>query len=341
MKKRVTQQDIAAQAGVHRGTVSLALRNNPRIPAQTRQMIQEVAERLGYSPDPMLSSLAAYRTRQRSAAYHGVLAWLVNTADGYRWEQHIHYRDYHAGAKARAWEHGFALEVFDINQPEMTSSRLAEILAARGIQGILLCPQSAPASVVEFQWERFSAVTFGYSVAKPRLNTVAAAHYISVQRCLRELYCRGYRRIGLATSDKIDQRMNQHYISAYLGEQYRMAPGVNLPPFVADLSINRRAFQEWYAEHRPDAIVTHHYDAVPLLKKAGLNVPRDIGVACPNLPHPGLDLAGVVEDSCHIGGVAVDVIVGMIQRGERGRPDLPQRIHIEGRWSEGKTLGRA
>ena len=71
---RTTQDDVARAAGVHRTTVSLALKRHPRIPRETQERVRRIADALGYQPDPMLSSLVAYRTRNRPAAYHGSLA---------------------------------------------------------------------------------------------------------------------------------------------------------------------------------------------------------------------------------------------------------------------------
>ena len=83
--RRVTQLDVARRAGVHRATVSMALRNHPNIPPATRDRILKIAATLGYSPDPMLSALAAYRSRQRGPTFHGTLAWLANSAFGFDW----------------------------------------------------------------------------------------------------------------------------------------------------------------------------------------------------------------------------------------------------------------
>ena len=42
-------------------TVSMSLANNPRIPRVTRERIQAVAKRLGYQPNPYLSTLMRIR----------------------------------------------------------------------------------------------------------------------------------------------------------------------------------------------------------------------------------------------------------------------------------------
>ena len=61
MSSRVTMRDVARALGVDPSTVSLALRAHPKIPAETRERIRRAAEKLGYTPDPMLGALASYR----------------------------------------------------------------------------------------------------------------------------------------------------------------------------------------------------------------------------------------------------------------------------------------
>ena len=76
--RRITQKDIAHHAGVTQATVSLALRNHPSVSAEVRDRIVALAEKLGYRPDPMLSSLVAYRSYLQSASFQGVLAWVIS-----------------------------------------------------------------------------------------------------------------------------------------------------------------------------------------------------------------------------------------------------------------------
>ena len=54
MDARPTLQDIAKRAGVGKATVSLALRNDPKISAATRERVRAIAEELKYRPDPAL-----------------------------------------------------------------------------------------------------------------------------------------------------------------------------------------------------------------------------------------------------------------------------------------------
>src|SRR5688572_25664991 len=44
---RTTQDDVARAAGVHRTTVSLALKHHPRIPGETQERVRRIADELG------------------------------------------------------------------------------------------------------------------------------------------------------------------------------------------------------------------------------------------------------------------------------------------------------
>jgi LacI family transcriptional regulator len=58
VKKKVTIRDVAAKLGLSAMTVSLALRDHPRIPAETKERIRATMERLGYKPSPVARALA-------------------------------------------------------------------------------------------------------------------------------------------------------------------------------------------------------------------------------------------------------------------------------------------
>jgi len=192
--RRVVQKDVARAAGVHPATVSLALRNSPSIPEKTRARVRRVAARLGYVPDPMMAALASYRSQVRSTQYHGTLAWLADTTATFRWREVLHYTTYLKAATVRAESMGYRVEVFDLHEMGVTPERAASIAQARGIKGILICPlPQADSQLASFPWERFSAVTFGYSLVRPLLNSVAAAHYRAMMRVMREIHARGYR----------------------------------------------------------------------------------------------------------------------------------------------------
>ncbi len=340
---RATQRDIARRAGVGRTTVSLALKNHPKIPAPTRERILRIARELGYAPDPMLSALSAYRARTHTKSFQGTLAWLVNVVEGFDWRRGPYYVGYCAGATRRAATHGYQLEQFEFDSTRLSPARLASILRARNIGGILLCPQGRPEVEMEFAWEEFSAVTFGYSLGKPLLHTVASAHFLNTRHVMRELAARGYRRPGLVINRQLDQRCGSNVHAGYLIGQELHPQLARLPPFVdysvrTEKSVLASQLAGYIREHRVDAIVTADAQLLDVLQLAGLAAPRDLGVAGLSLPAQSGRMSGVVEDSERIGEIALDILSGMIQRGERGIPTTPIRTHLEGTWREAETL---
>ena len=62
MNKRVTIKTVAEAVGVTHGTVSRALRGDPRVRSETAQAVKEAAEELGYRPSRVGRALRTQRT---------------------------------------------------------------------------------------------------------------------------------------------------------------------------------------------------------------------------------------------------------------------------------------
>ena len=347
IRSRITQSDVARAAGVARTTVSYALKDNPKIPRATREHVQKVARQLGYMPDPMLSSLALYRSRQRPKTFHGTLAWLFYTHDGDAdWRGSPHYRGYFSGAMDRALFHGYQLEEFILHTGTMSSSRAAEILRTRNVSGILLSPLPEPGMVIDFGWKYFSVVAFGYTLLSPRLHTVTAAHYQNVRYAMQKLKARGYRRIGMIIDRVRDLRCHSSVSAGYLVEQ--MTTGSEVIPVHFDYSYctafspeSIRQISDYVRRHRIEAILTSESRIDELISSLPHKVPDDIAVAGICLSTKRKAIGGILEDSEGIGAVAIDLLVAMIQRGERGIPETPIRSHVEGVWHEGLSVQMA
>ncbi len=316
----------------------MVFRNHPSIPVATSNLIRKIAKKLGYAQDPMLSALAAYRTSQRPVAFQGTLAWLTNSNDGFDWKSSPHFSIYFKAVQQRARRHGYGVEEFDINAPGQSVKRVAGILRARNISGLLLCPQPKAHTQIDFPWKDFSAVTFGYTLEKPKLHTVVAAFYRDMLQMIHEVRQFGYQRIGLVVNFTDDQRYDHNVMASYLVSSYLHAQFPPIAPCLDNYRENPEVLRKWITQHRPDAIVSQDWRVLDALKKLGIRSPRDIGLACAGFP-PNLNgLSGFQEDCERIGAVATDLIVSMIQRGERGIPDKAQRILVEGDWVRGTTL---
>lgn len=342
MNRRPTQADVAKAAGVHRATVSLVFSNHPSIPTATKDRVMRCAKKLGYSPDPMLSALAVYRSQIRPKAFQGILAWLGNDVVGDPgWKEMRHTCDYYKGASARAQQHGFRLEPFDLKKSAPSPERLASIFRSRGIRGIMLPPQIRPQTEIRFPWDYFSATTFGYSLVNPKLHTLAPTQFRAMVETMRQLKRLGYQRIGFFFTAAHDEKTDHNYLAGYLVETFGVDQRLAIPPLFSS-ELSPQLFHDWYVKYRPDALVTGNTrNILDFLNSLGIRVPQELGVASPFVYERNSVLAGMYEDSVHIGEAAMDFLVGMIHRGERGVPEQPQRIHIEGKWRSGKTVRQA
>jgi LacI family transcriptional regulator len=333
---RATLRDIAQRAGCHYSTVSLALRQHPRIPAATRLRIQKIAHQLGYQPDAMLAALCAYREQKQVSDRRGVIGWLTNHDTELGWRTSACNRDYFEGASSRAAERGYVLECFWLAQPGMTGARMSQILWTRNIQALLLPPQERLCSI-DIAWHRFSAVTFGYTLLEPKLHLVSNHEYRTMGKLFNELQQRGYHRLGLVNRRDHDERVDHNWLAAYLVEQNQLRPKNRLPPLILD-DWNDQAFLAWFEAHRPDAIVTRLPDVLRCLRTAGVKTPAEVGVAFHSLDEGCKTFSGMKKNSFQIGVMAVDLVIDMLHRNERGIPAIPYRLMVEGSWYEGNTL---
>lgn len=338
MQKRVTQKQVAEAAGVHSTTVSMVFRNHPSIPKETQKRIRKLAAEMDYVHDPMLSALAAYRTSHRPVAFHGTLAWITNSGENCDWRASPHFTECFKGIVARAREYGYKIEEFDIYKYHKYPKRLASILNSRNVQGIFLCPQPSAHTVIDFPWDGFSVVTFGYSLSEPKVHTVAFAFYYSIRVVLEKVYAKGYKRVGLVLDHTDDARLDHQVMAGYLLFEHQLSCRTKIKPLVSNYRQQPDLLKAWIEEERPDAIVCQDWRVWELLHDLGFNPPEDIGLACAGFPVIAKGLSGIQENGIELANSAVDLLAGMIQSGERGVPAKANYILRKGDWVTGNTL---
>lgn len=336
---RPTLTDVARVAGVHHSTVSRALRNHPGIPESTRTRIQTIAKNIGYIPDPNLSALASYKNQRRKPGFLSNLAWITNFPKEDGWTENPHFLAYFHGAKKRAAELGFALEIFWLAGSVQSGKSPMTILRARGIRGLLFCPQPSPDLNIEMDLQDFSAISFGYTLANPRLHNVALDHFRSIQMLTRKLVQLGYRRPKLLLSKVSDARVNFSWSAGY----QTAARELPLPFHEATyLDTNEpKEFIKSILKDEPDVVLATRgwaIQAMRILTEAGYKVPDDIGIAAVNANAIDAGLGGVIELGELVGSHGIDMISAMIQRGERGVPSHVKHMSTDGEFYLGKTL---
>lgn len=335
---------VAKAAGVTRATVSLALSNHPRIPLGTRERIRHLAQKLGYVPDPHIARLMRGRRAGKPSAHRPVLALVCaqNREDGWRKHHAPTIRAMREGAIERATACGYRPEEFWLHRDGMSNERFSETLYARGIEGLIVSPLAEGAPPIHLQWHRFAVVALSVPLPNVALTTVSNDHYNSSLRVARECVQRGYRRVGLVLRAENSRRFEGRWEAGVLTAVYTFAQLPLLPPFYVLDPPDPDGLVKWIRKNRPDVIVTTSAqivpDFLPTLRRAGFRVPQDIGLAVLACPEAGSPLTGIFQNGHLIGAKAVDVVLGMVERHERGTALQAQSMMLQGVWNEGTTL---
>jgi LacI family transcriptional regulator len=333
-KPRVTVRDIAEATGLHHTTVSLGLRNSPKLRAETLQKIMAAAERLGYIRDPMLSALNAYRQSKRPPHYQATIAWINNWPKREELLQVSTFRLYYEGACDRARQLGYAIEEIWLQQEGMSPERVLGILKARNILGLLMAPQPHSRMEPPLDYSNFSAVAFGYSMQPPELNVVTSHHFHSMNMVFSNLLELGYRRIGLFVWEDWDEKVENAWLGGLQLAYWKNPELVRIPTSGEGKG---DSLEKWLSKYKPDVVVS--YDSMAQeIKALGYDIPGDIGfVSLSKDPTDDL-ISGINENSFYTGQKAMDILVDLLHRGERGVPPIPTRLLIESTWVPGTTI---
>lgn len=149
----IRQKDIAQRLGLSKAYVSMALRNDPRVPFAMREKVQRTAAEMGYQPDPALHRLAQRRWAGHQAVPNVALAFLAGSRDDYRFQR----ANITAAIESQLPEYGYTMEVQFASDYDNTG-RLADILQARGVAGVFVFASQIRHVWSGFPWERFSMV---------------------------------------------------------------------------------------------------------------------------------------------------------------------------------------
>lgn len=318
---------VASAAGVARSTVSKALRNDPTIPHKRCLAIQKIATRLGYRPNPMVATLMAqlHSQRRRTDPYH--IAWLD------LWSE----RDpppvpiiepLLQGARRRAVELGYDIEVYHPARDGIGPSRLRQILTTKSQWGLIIPPVPESAMRYPLDLRGLAGVTVGTSLHEPVMHRVSPNHFQGAQLACERLRSAGFNRIGLALSRAMNERVERKWLGGFLAEQYRWPSAQSLPALLVDPEEEAR-FEAWRREQRPDVLLIAEPHVAAWAKRNGKRLP----VAWLALLEQGSKRAqGIDYQPELLGGAAVELVIAQIHRNERGSPANPHTVYLESVW---------
>ena len=331
---------VAAASGVSAMTVSRVLRNSPHVAAETRERVMRAAKKVGYRPNPQIARLM---TIVRSAKGRRVGASIGIIRDDIP-EDELHDRAYQYVAisdiRARAERHGYRAEEFFLGRDGLTPGRLNAILRARGVEGIIVSPQSSRTIGSQLDFAPFAAATFGYGLPSPALHRASTNMTQGILQASHLLEQRGYLRIGIAITQWIDSRADHTYSGALFYYQQHVPPRHRVPLLVIPdhLPTGAKSFAAWFRKHRPDVIISFDAYVPDWLAQLGLRIPDDVGLVVHDWTDRMVGLAGIHHRRQHVAAAAVDLVATQLMHNEHGIPEVPRQILISPAWIEGPSI---
>jgi len=327
-KTIVTLEEIALQMGVSKATVSLALRGRPGVSEATRQRVTEVAERLGYRPDPAVSSLAERRWRKGSRAHNVRLALL----------HHAILLSMHQLLEAAADRRGYDLVSIRLTA-RMEPRVLNRLLHVNGVHGVIIdrivLPElTAPDWWEPIAWSRYSWVACNVGRFDPPIHRVINHALRGVQDTLKGMADHGYRRIAFIRGPESNSHVNAEQQAGFLQFQ-ATHPELDLQQVILSPEM----------ELMPAAIESlEHYEPEALLL-GFLGLHQRLPKSLRNLPFASLALwqrddrfAGAVWEAAELAEGTIALLDAQIRNHELGLPRLCHALMIDGKWWPGKSL---
>lgn len=325
VQKQVTIRQVAQQAGVSTQTVSRVLNDRPDVAPETRQRVQDVIERLGYTPSAIARSLI----RRRSHSLGVVVAELGQYGPMRRL----------VGIEQAANELGYSLHLSLARTPEdVDNNQILEELLSWHVDGIVW-------AVAEVGDDRHWREHINSQLPVPIVfiseqipnfgPTISIDNRTGGQLATQHLLEQGYRHIGLITgpSDWVSSWERQ------LGWQDVLKQYEQRQIFEGDWSAasgERGLCRLLETFPEMDAVFAcNDQMALGVLRAAvqlNLNVPRNLGViGYDNIPEANYyfpPLSTVKHRLSEQGRLAVHQVVKIIEARQRSEPVLPLDITI-------------
>lgn len=265
-----TLRDVAERAGVSRSAVSRTFTEGASVSARTREIVERVAQELGYHPNALASSLTTGRTK--------LIGLVLNN-----------------------FHNPFFLEVFDLFTRQLQASGLrplmvnltdqtnptssVRMLRQYSVDGVVLASSTLPLSFAEaFRDANLPIVhSFGKYSATPRVNIVGIDNVECGRMAARTLAERGYRKVGFlggpehatSTQDRMAgfyEELSTHRglsVSHSFAQDYTFKAGRNEMQKLIEGGVAEAYFCG-------DDILS--IGALSALQEKGLRIPEDVGL---------------------------------------------------------------
>lgn len=324
MDQRITIGDVAKEAGVSKGLVSLALNDRPGVSAEAKERILRVADQLGWRPDPRARGLSTRR------AY--ALGLIVRRSP-HVIEVDPFFAAFIAGAEAVLAEHGQVLVLSVVPDIAAELDAYHRLSSERRVDGFfvtdLLDDDHRIAALGELG---MPAVVLGHPENAVGMPTISREYRTGIEQLVTHLAELGHRRIAHVTGS-LNMQHAHNRLERFLVECE--ARSLEAVVEEADFSPEQGAAATHRlldGARRPTAVI---YGNDPMAI-AGMAVAHERGLSLPgDLSIAGMDgsdmgewvfptLTSLSNDPSEWGRASADTLLRLIEEGAAPDVELPE-----------------
>jgi len=333
----VTIRELAAACGLSVSTVSKALNDYKDVSGETRAMVRETAQRLGYRPNAIARGLKMGRTQNLGVLYSD------DSESGFT---HNYFSPVLEAFKREAERRGYDI-TFITNKTGVNRMTYLEHCLYRNVDGVVIinCHFDDP-QAQELIAGPLPVVTIDH--AYEGSSCVKSQNEAGMAELTRYIISMGHRKIAFISGEDI--AVTKARRQSFLGAMSEAGLGVPMQYMVHSRFHNPAAVREATARllalPTPPTCIIMPDDYAALggmeaIRAAGLRIPEDISVAgfdgVPLLQMCSPKLTTVRQDTENIGMAAARRLVHLIERPQTARRPV---VHVPCQLVTGETIAR-
>ena len=273
----VTISDVAREAGVSTSTVSKVLNHWSSISPETTKKVQEVMERLHYTPNARAVSFAKGSTKN-------ILFLAAFSRDAAYANPHMF--DILCGVQSALCLESYSTTLACPPEGASPDAFLSELVSRKTADGIIIHGSAyTPSMSKVLMAEQFPHILIGSPGTNSRLCWIDTNNALAGQIAAQHLIQHGYRKIAFIGGKSSDY-ISQHRLNGFLGAMYESGLRVPEAYTVFTDSSLQDGFEKscvlLQLKNRPEAIICENntlaLGTMKAIEKAGLSIPSEIAL---------------------------------------------------------------
>lgn len=310
---QVNLKKLAKELNLAVSTVSRALRDSHEISLQTKERVRELAEKLGFQPNPHASSLRQNKSK--------TIAVIIPEIENNFFSQVIN------GIESVTPSKGYHVLIYLSHEDYNKERDILQLLRNGRVDGIMISVSNTTTNLDHIEAWRTAGIPLVVfdrtceDLDVPNIMTNDAEMAFKATEHLLRRGCRNIAYLGMAGNLSISNRRKAGYLTAL--EKYK----VPTPPQIIELTakdyINRDILKQVFQQQpRPDgifaAIEKFAVNTYEVCKELHLQIPQDVKViSFSNLQAAALfdpALSTIIQPAYDIGREAANILFKIIEK---------------------------